>query len=63
VVEAMAKTDDNFKDRFLANLSESYAKIRHDLADLNALELLNWTRTMITGFDHVNGQHEPFLKR
>ena len=63
VVEAMAETDAGFKDRFLVNLSESYSKIRNDADDLNALELLNWTRSMVTGFDHINGQGEPFLKR
>ena len=62
VVEAMAETDNGFKDRFLANLSDSYNKIRNDTDDLNALELLSWTRTMITGFDHASGQNEPFLK-
>jgi hypothetical protein len=61
MVDAMAEKDPNFKDRFLANLSRSYTKIRDDTNDLNALELLNWTRSMITGFDHVNGQQQPFL--
>jgi hypothetical protein len=63
MVDAMAETDPNFKDRFLANLSQSYGKIRDDTDDLNALELLNWTRSMITGFDHANGQQQPFLNR
>lgn len=63
LVDALEKSDPAFKDRFLANLSESYAKIRNDTDDLNALELLNWTRSMITGFDFINGQQQPFLKR
>ncbi len=63
IVESLSKTDDNFKDRFLSNLEYSYAKIRQDTDDLNALELLSWTRSMITGFDFANGQQEPFLKR
>jgi hypothetical protein len=63
LVEAMTEIDPNLKDRFLANLSDSYGKIRNDTDDLNALELLNWTRSMITGFDHVDGQQQPFLKR
>jgi hypothetical protein len=63
VVDAMTETDPNFKDRFLANLGQSYLKIRDDTDDLNALELLNWTRSMITGFDYVDGQKQPFLNR
>ena len=63
VVDAVAGTDPNFKDHFLANLSQSYDKIRNDTDDLNALELLSWTRSIITAFDHANGQQEPFLNR
>jgi hypothetical protein len=63
LVDAMTETDPNFKDRFLANLGHSYGKIRNDTHDLNALELLNWTRSMITGFDHTEGQQQPFLNR
>jgi hypothetical protein len=62
VVDAMSESDPAFKDRFLSNLGEGYAKIREDSDELSALELLSWTRTMITGFSHVEGQQKPFLK-
>lgn len=62
LVDAMAKTDEGLKDRFVANLDKSYSKIRNDTNDLNALELLTWTRSLITGFDFSGGQKEPFLK-
>jgi hypothetical protein len=55
----MSDMDADFKDRFVENLDQSYAKIRDD-AD-NALELLTWTRTMVTGFDFSGGQQRPFL--
>jgi hypothetical protein len=61
VVDAMTSLDVDFKNQFVKNLDQSYAKIRNDTDDLNALELLSWTRTMVTGFDLVGGQQEPFL--
>jgi hypothetical protein len=61
VVDAMGDLDVGFKDRFVKNLDRSYAKIRNDTDDVNALELLSWTRTMVTGFDFVGGQQGPFL--
>ncbi|UFX41776.1 hypothetical protein HAP47_0020960 [Bradyrhizobium sp. 41S5] len=54
--------DEEAKARFIANLDRSYAKIRNDANDQNALELISWTRTMITGFDVASGQQRPFLK-
>jgi hypothetical protein len=37
------------------------AKVRNDTDDPDALELLSWTRTMVTGFDFSGGQQRPFL--
>lgn len=45
----MSGLDADFKDRFLKNLDFNYAKVRDDTDDLNSLELLLWTRTMVTG--------------
>jgi hypothetical protein len=61
LVEAMSDLDADFKDRFVKNLDRSYAKIRDDTDDLKALELLSWTRTMVTGFDFSGGQQGIFL--
>jgi hypothetical protein len=61
VVDAMSGLDEDFKNRFVKNLDRDYAKIRHDTDDLNALELLSWTRSMVTGFDFGGAQKEPFL--
>lgn len=63
VVEAMSDLDPDFKARFLKNLDDSYAKIRDDTDDLSPLELLLWTRSMVTGFDFSDGQQKPFLRR
>jgi hypothetical protein len=61
IVDAMSDMDADFKDRFVKNLDRGYAKVRNDTDDLNALELLSWTRTMVTGFDFSGGQQRPFL--
>jgi hypothetical protein len=61
IVDAMSDLDADFKDRFVKNLDRSYAKIRDDNDDLNALELLSWTRTPVTGFDFSGGPQRPFL--
>jgi hypothetical protein len=61
VVDAMGDLDADFKNRFVKNLDRGYAKIRNDSDDLSALELLSWTRTMVTGFDFSGGQQTPFL--
>jgi hypothetical protein len=60
VVDAMSVQDVGPKDRFVMNLDRSYAKIRDDTDDVNALELLSWTRTLVTGFDFVGGIESPF---
>lgn len=61
VVSALGETNPEFKGRFVSKIEDAYAKIRNDTDDLNALELLSWTRTMITGFDQVTGQNNPFF--
>ncbi|MBC7584162.1 MAG: hypothetical protein H7316_10480 [Tardiphaga sp.] len=63
MVDALTETNPNFKDAFVNRLDQAYGDIRHDSDDLNALELVSWTRTLITGFDHVTGQNKPFFSR
>ncbi|WP_315716483.1 MULTISPECIES: hypothetical protein [unclassified Bradyrhizobium] len=62
LVETLADADPSFKDRFVAKLDSAYAKIRNDTDDLNALELLSWSREMVTGFSLADSQGTPFLK-
>ena len=63
IVESMHETDPHFKVRFLDNLSKAYRKLRDDSNndELSSLELLTWTRSLITGFDFAEGQGKPFL--
>jgi hypothetical protein len=62
LVDTLAGTDSPQAAQFTEALSKVYAHIRDDSADLNALELVSWTRSMITGFDMANGQKTPLMK-
>lgn len=63
LVDTLVGTDSPEAERFAKALDDVYHHIRNDSEDLNALELISWTRSMITGFDRINGQQEPFMKR
>jgi hypothetical protein len=63
LVDTVVGTDSRQAEIFLANLDKCYAKIRNESGDLNALELLSWTRSMITGFDIIEGQGTPLMKQ
>ncbi|MBB4398700.1 hypothetical protein [Bradyrhizobium sp. ERR14] len=60
LVKSLEEVNPGLKEAFVAKLDEGYAKIRNDTDDLNALELLSWTRTMITGFD-LTGESKAFF--
>ena len=64
IVETMNETDPNFRDRFLENLSKAYRKLRDDCDndELFSLELLGWTRNLITRFVFEDGQGKPLLE-
>lgn len=63
IVQTLNETDPEFQERFLKRLTRAYCEERDNLeGDVrHEMELLNWTRTLLTGFDHINGQGEPFL--
>jgi hypothetical protein len=63
VVTTLNETEPSFQERFLANLDKAYCKFRDDTGDdvIQELELLSWTRSLLTGFDHIRGQGKPFL--
>ena len=63
IVQELSRSDPTFEERFLKRLNEGYYELR-DNSERDpgaALALLAYTRALITGFDHVNGQREPFL--
>jgi len=63
VVTTLNETEPSFQERFLANLDKAYCKFQDDTGDdiIQELELLSWTRSLLTGFDHIGGQGKPFL--
>lgn len=65
IIEAMNESDPTFRDRVLKKMTEAYYKLRDNTEGdvIEQLELLNWTRTFLTGFDHISGQGEPFLEQ
>jgi hypothetical protein len=63
LVHTLTKSDPSFQDRFLRHLSEAYYEVR-DNSDgevRHELELLSWTRSLLTGFNLITGQGKPFL--
>lgn len=64
IIEAINDTDPTFKDRVLKRMTEAYYKLRDDTPgdQIEQMELLNWTRTFLTGFDWIEGQGDPLLE-
>lgn len=63
IVQTLNESDPSFQERFLGRLGEAYTQFR-DNADgpvNQELTLLAWTRTLLTGFDFVQGQADSFL--
>ena len=63
IVETINDSDPTFRERFLKKMSEAYYKLRDDTPgdQIEQMELLTWTRSLLTGFDFVDGQGQPFL--
>lgn len=63
IVQTLNESDPSFQTRFLDRLTRAYQKLR-DNSDgkvQDELELLAWTRELLTGFNVVSGQGAPFL--
>ena len=60
LVQTLSETNPAFQDRFLKRLGRAYSEAQ-DKAGTDELELLSWTRELLTGFNRVTGQGEPFL--
>src|SRR5688572_22621550 len=70
IVQILNECDPCFRDRFLARLQDAYYEIREnydrrwtDRSVKQELELLSWTRELLTGWNFVTGQGKPFLER
>ena len=64
IVQELSKSDPTFEERFLRRLTEAHYEFQESSEDDPAfgLSLLTFTRSLITGFDHLNGQRSPFLE-
>ncbi|WP_271593783.1 hypothetical protein [Bradyrhizobium sp. CCBAU 65884] len=72
LVKTIGESDSTFQERFLKNLEQAYYHFRDDSAAAGsdgkprpvtgALEILNWTREMLTGWNPITGQGNPLLK-
>jgi hypothetical protein len=63
LIETLKEIDPAASDRFTDNLDKAYAKIRNDSDNLNAVELLSWTRELVTGHSIISGGGRPFFDR
>lgn len=63
VVQTLNESDPSFEERFLKRLTEAYYELRDNSAnsEVQGMELLSWTRELLTGFSLFSGQGDPFL--
>ncbi|MCC6925718.1 hypothetical protein [Novosphingobium sp.] len=63
VVQTLNESDPSFQERFLERLARAYRELKDNTdGDVqNEMELLAWTRELLTGFNMVSGKGEPFL--
>ena len=63
IVQTINESDPTFQARFLDRLARAYRELKDNTDGdvIQEMELLSWTRTYLTGFDHVTGQNAPFL--
>lgn len=63
VVQTLNESDPSFQDRFLKRLGNAYRELKDNSEGdvIQEMELLSWTRELLTGFSVHTGQGEPFL--
>ena len=63
VVQTLNESDPSAQTRFLERLERAYRELKDSThGDVqHEMELLSWTRSLLTGFSFVEGQGEPFL--
>ena len=67
LVQTINETDPTFQGRFVARLETAYYELRdnptspHSKNDHMALESFMWVRELLTGWNTIHGQGEPFL--
>ena len=63
IVQTLSEPDPSFQTRFLDRLKRAYYELRDEGSDdvIQEMELLSWTRELLTGFSFSEGQGKPFL--
>lgn len=62
VVHTLNESDPSYQTRFLKNLERAHAELEGKTdGSLHEMELLSWTRELLTGFNFSQGQGKPFL--
>lgn len=72
LVKSLGESDPTFQGRFLKNMGEAYNHFRDDSAAVGAdgkprpvkgaLEILDWTREMLTGWNPITVQGQPLFR-
>jgi hypothetical protein len=62
IVQTLNESDPSFQERFLERLVRSYEQLRDsELASIHELEMLAYTRELLSGLGWGHGQNEPAL--
>ena len=63
IVQTLNESDPSFEARFLARLSRAHRELKDNSEGdvIQEMELLMWTRELLTGWSFVDGQGKPFL--
>jgi len=63
VVQTLNESNPTFQERFLNRLGRAYRELKDNTEGdvVQEMELLSWTRELLTGFNFISGQGKPFL--
>lgn len=64
VVQTLNESDPSFEERFLERLGRAYGELKDNSeGDVRQeMELVNWTRELLTGWSPITGQGKKFLE-
>jgi hypothetical protein len=64
IVQTLNESDLTFQRRFLERLANAYIQLKDNTEGdvIQELELLTWTRSLLTGWDPIAGQGKPYLQ-
>lgn len=65
IIQTLNESDPSFEDRFLERLARAYRELKDNSEGdvVQEMELLSWTRELLTGFSMFTGQGKPFLEK